>query len=282
MDVIKKKTIEHGAISPFDFRISYVEITRDSPENQYDSHVHSECEIYINLTGDVSFMVEDRIYPILPGNIVITRPYEYHHCIYHSNALHRHFWILFSVGENERFLERFFDRPIGKDNLLTLSADQQTDLTELCHEMIDGKQDEAEQTYRFFRLLHLLNGAEAPVAPTARYPEDVTHSLAYINANYAQPLTVEQLAERVHVSVNTLERHFGEVLHISPSVYLKKKRLSVAAELLHGGATVSEACRESGFSDYSKFIALFKQTYGITPLKYKRRYEKSVSASDKC
>ncbi|MBQ9805265.1 MAG: helix-turn-helix transcriptional regulator [Clostridia bacterium] len=276
MDVIKNRRIEHGAVSPFDFRISYVEITRDSPNNQYDSHVHSECEIYVNLSGDVSFMVEKQIYPILPGNIVITRPYEYHHCIYHSNALHKHFWILFSVGENERLLGRFFDRPIGKGNLLALSAEQQTELTALCHEMIDGKQGAAEQQYRFFRLLHLLNGAQTSLPPLEQERTDVASALDYINTHYASPITVAELAALSHVSVNTLERHFQEILHIPPSVYLKKKRLSVAAELLHRGATVGEACRECGFSDYSKFIALFKQTYGTTPLKYGKQTRKKT------
>jgi len=169
-------------------------------------------------------------------------------------------------------LERFFNRPIGKENLLSLPAEQQAELQALCHEMIDGKQDAAEQQYRFFRLLHLLNGAQASLPPSKQEHTDVAMALDYINTHYASAITVAELAALSHVSINTLERHFGEVLHMPPSVYLKKKRLSVAAALLHRGATVGEACRDCGFSDYSKFIALFKQTYGTTPLKYKQRY----------
>ena len=61
-----------------------------------------------------------------------------------------------------------------------------------------------------------------------------------------------------------------QTLNISPSEYIKKKRLANAAKLLSKGYTVSEASSQSGFSDYSNFIALFKKTYGVTPLKYKK------------
>ena len=78
-------------ISAVDFSISYLKIDATSPLNHNESHIHKECEVYINLSGDVSFEVENRIYPISRGSVIITRPYEYHHCIYRSNALHEYF-----------------------------------------------------------------------------------------------------------------------------------------------------------------------------------------------
>lgn len=274
MDVIEKKQFWHQEMQRFDMKLSYVEITRDSPNNEYNSHVHPECEIYVNLSGDVSFMVENRIYPVLPGSIVITRPYEYHHCIYHSNALHKHFWILFSPNGNEHLLSRFFDRPAGSGNLLLLPSDQQKALFDLCREMLDREDGALLRQYRFLKMLCLLESATpAPTEVTSSYP-DVDTALAYLEKHYALPITVSELAALSHVSVNTLERHFEAVLHLSPSVYLKKKRLGIAAELLYRGATVSEACRNSGFSDDSRFIALFKKTYGVTPLKYREEVRK--------
>ena len=94
---MKLSNHEHfESVKPFDFSATYIEIYADSSENVNYSHIHDECEIYVNLRGDLSFIVENNIYPIKPGDIIITRPHEYHHCVYHSNKLHRHFWILFS------------------------------------------------------------------------------------------------------------------------------------------------------------------------------------------
>ena len=94
-------------VRPFDFSVSYIEIDANSPENVYDDHIHEECEIYINLSGDVSFSVEGAVYPIMPGGVIITRPYEYHYRLYNSNKLHKHFWILFNPSGNEELLNVF-------------------------------------------------------------------------------------------------------------------------------------------------------------------------------
>ena len=271
MEQIRRMTDQCPAFSSFGMQMSYVEIHRDSPENQYDSHVHPECEIYINLSGDVSFMVEKRIYPILPGSIIITRPYEYHHCVYHTNALHKHFWILFSAEGNEAILPIFFNRPLGEGNLLTLQPKEQQELIALCHTMIQRKAMPAERFYQFFQMLHLLDSAQV-VAPNAdSYPPDVAMTLEQINCRFAEPISIGELANAAHVSINTLERHFAELLHMSPTAYLRKKRLAHAAETLYEGGSVMDACVGSGFSDYSNFIALFKRTYGITPLKYQKQ-----------
>jgi len=269
MDLIRESELSYAPMNAFEMKLSYVEITRDSPNNQYNSHVHPECEIYVNLSGDVSFMVENRIYPIVPGSIVITRPYEYHHCIYHNNDLHKHFWILFSPSENQRFLRRFFERRAGNENLLTLSSEQQMELNGLLFEMLEGGESDLQRQYRFLKMLCLLDAATPARLQADVSFSDVERALEHIEQNYAFPITVSALSKLSHVSVNTLERHFEAVLHMSPSVYLKKKRLGIAAELLYKGATVGEACRRSGFSDESRFIALFKKTYGVTPMKYK-------------
>ena len=111
--MIKANTITLPAQDSITFDIKYVDMPPEAADKTNNSHVHPECEIYINLSGDVSFMVEKRIYPITPGSIIITRPYEYHHCIYHSDKPHRHFWILFSApadndGSKSTLYSKFF------------------------------------------------------------------------------------------------------------------------------------------------------------------------------
>ena len=54
----------------------------------------------------------------------------------------------------------------------------------------------------------------------------------------------------------------------------RKKRLANAARLLAMGASVAEASELSGFPDYSNFISIFKKTYGMTPLEYKKSKQK--------
>ena len=275
MIVLKTRTEAFGGINPFEMMASYIEIASKSPLNVYDDHIHNECEIYINLSGDVSFAVENSVYPVMPGGIIITRPLEYHHCIYHTNKLHKHFWILFSASGNERLFDIFYKRELGKNNLLMLPADKTEELFSLCHKLTDESCREAERYYRFFKLIDLLNSANAVNAPDISGGDCIINAISCINNNLSHQISITEIARKCNVSVSTLERRFLQELNISPSAYIKKKRLANAAKLLSEGHSVTEAAQMSGFADCSNFISLFKKNYQITPLQYKKHIIKN-------
>jgi len=270
-EVFYNKNIHCGGLSPFDITVSYGELDGFSSMNTDYSHVHNECEVYIAITGKVSFMVENRIYPVFPGSVVITRPYEYHHCICHTNDTHTHYCIWFPAENNEKLLEIFFNRELGENNLLTLPADKQKAFFSVCNDLMHNSDTEFSKNYNFMRFMHYLNSAETTDIRSNLYPHDVYKTLNYINTKFTEQISIAELAKEAHVSLSSLERHFYDALRMTPSVYLKNKRLSNAAEMLYNGSSVTDACYKSGFSDQSKFITLFKRNYGFTPLQYKKK-----------
>ena len=62
---------------------------------------------------------------------------------------------------------------------------------------------------------------------------------------------------------------------MTPKRYLEDKKLQKACILLKEQRKVIEACFESGFSDYSHFISIFKKNFNTTPMKYKKRCRKN-------
>lgn len=276
---MEEKTLSYSNVSPFEFQIKYVDINSENPANVYDSHSHEECEIYINLTGDVSFMVENRIYPIRSGSVIITRPYEYHHCIYHSNAIHNHFWVLFSAVGNEEMLKLFFNRAQGEKNLIELSEIQKNKVTKLCLKLIRENRSAVASYSDFFTLLSILENADDKTpAVFADVPKDIEIAVEYIGENLGNTFTVSDVANAAHISVNTLERRFAKVLHMTPSGYIKQRRLARATELLSVCSSVGEVCEKCGFCDYSNFISLFRRQFGVTPLKYKNLHCREKSS----
>ncbi len=271
MRTVGRKTFKE--IKSFDFVAVYAEATYDSIHNVFESHIHDKCEIYINISGDVSFVVEGNIYPIKYGDIIITRPFEYHHCVYHSEKVHKHFCISFSPLGNEHLFDMFFKRNIGQENCLNLSPEDTEKLISVCHKLTDEDETPTKNYCNFFDLMNLLYDARAQ-GEREKHFDDVSLAIEYINAEFACPVRISDIAKKAGVSVNTLERHFQSALLVSPREYLKKKRLANATMLLSNGATVTEASEQSGFSDYSSFISLFKTTYGVTPLKYKKSIKK--------
>ena len=71
------------------------------------------------------------------------------------------------------------------------------------------------------------------------------------------------------VSQSTLCRMFRKHLQTTPRLYLESKRLAHSRRLLREGKSVLDACYESGFSDYSNYIRLFKRRFSVTPGQYR-------------
>ncbi len=264
-----------SAMSNMSVQISHISIDMFSSLNQHESHIHKECEIYLNLSGDVSFEVENRIYPISRGSVIITRPYEYHHCIYHSSAPHEHYWATFSAEGNEELLNIFFSRQKGRDNLILLDEEACNRAAELFQKVINGV-DPLGRRIDLLSVLYLLkSGAKGEAVESVKgMPSDVTEALDFMDDRLGEDITVEDIARAAKVSVNTLERHFKDSLNAAPGAVLRKKRLISSLSHLRNGASVAEAAEKSGFADYSNYIQLFRKQFGMTPLQYKKKTKK--------
>lgn len=264
--------ISFEGFSDFEFNIEYSELERKNHFKQIDNHVHSECEIYINLTGDISFMVDNEVYEVERGNAIIVKPDEYHHCIYRSDKLHKHFWILISVNGNENILELFMKKNTS-DSLIITKDEEKEELIEICNKLLDKELDKYERYILFFKLLKLLRDGQKNKNSLYKnnLPEDVIFAMDYINRNLSGNILIKDIATDAFVSVNTLERHFKENLNLSPTEYIKDRRLIEAARLLRLKKSVLEAAMESGFCDSSYFIVCFKEKFKMTPFAYKKK-----------
>lgn len=260
-------------MSKVDFSIYY--INENSSLHQTISHIHKECEIYLNLSGNVSFEVENHIYPVKRGSVIITRPYEYHHCIQHSNEEHEHYWITFSAEQSENFLEMFFNRKKGKNNLIILDEDQLNELCGVMQSLLISQSDSIKRKIDFLRIFQIISESrQQSYSSDEEYlPQDVIKALRYMEEHLTEKINITDICDFCNVSVNTLERHFKEALGISPFSMLRKKRLIESLQYLRYDNSVSDAALKSGFSDYSNYIQLFRKQFGMTPLKYKKQFE---------
>jgi len=260
-------------LSEVNFSITRITLDSNSPLNQNQSHIHSECEIYLNLSGNVAFEVEKHIYPISRGSVIITRPYEYHHCIYRSAGSHDHYWITFSAGENQELLKLFFRREKGADNLLILGEAELTRMCGILDALLEGS-DQLQRQIDFLRLVQLLNSCKraSHTEYMQKMPRDVAAALQYMEDHLGDDLDMPTLAEVSGVSINSLERHFRRELGTTPHAMLRRMRLLDSMKYLREGKTVSEAALKSGFTDYSGYIQMFRREFGMTPRYYKEAY----------
>jgi len=99
----------------------------------------------------------------------------------------------------------------------------------------------------------------------------LTLAKEYISSNYNHNITLEDVAEQACLSVNHLLRTFKEAYDTTPYQFLMQLRLNRAKKLLQTTSySLNEIVGLVGFECPSSFIRLFKHTFNITPLKYKK------------
>lgn len=142
--------------------------------------------------------------------------------------------------------------------------------------------------FKAAELLFLLCGGQLPLAgekPRARYDlyqlEKVRQVRDYLCGHLGEPITIETLARRFHLSPTLLKTCFRQVHGQPLHKYLLECRLRQAAKLLSvSRLPVAQVAEQVGYRSTSQFGAAFKRRYRLSPLQY-RFAAREKSDSDK-
>lgn len=97
----------------------------------------------------------------------------------------------------------------------------------------------------------------------------------FIERHYAHKFTIGQLAEKHHLVRRTLERRFKAATACSIAEYTQKVRVEAAKKDLElGRKSITEVMFDCGYHDPKAFRDVFKKYVGISPLEYRRKYER--------
>jgi AraC-like DNA-binding protein len=97
--------------------------------------------------------------------------------------------------------------------------------------------------------------------------------LVYLRNHYHEPITNQQLACLVHMSVRAFERKFRDSFHLTPQKYLRKFRLRMASRaLVYTNQPLANVALNCGFVDQSHFAREFRRHFGRTPRDYRAHY----------
>lgn len=91
--------------------------------------------------------------------------------------------------------------------------------------------------------------------------------LDFLNDNYMDDLSMEQIASFTGRSLATFKRDFKKISNLTPQKWLIKKRLEMAyIKLKEENKKVQDVCTEVGFKNLSHFSTAFKKQYGVSPV----------------
>ncbi|KRA01948.1 AraC family transcriptional regulator [Achromobacter sp. Root565] len=100
--------------------------------------------------------------------------------------------------------------------------------------------------------------------------------LQAILAEPAAPWSMQDMADRVHMSKATFHRRFTLQSGTTPAQLLQLLRMRVARRLLDQGMGIQEAAERVGYQSQAAFSRVFQRTEGVAPSALRRRRPTSV------
>ena len=115
-------------------------------------------------------------------------------------------------------------------------------------------------------------------SPQKQHQDDlIRQAQDYIEKNYQEKITIDELASRLAISRRNLERRFKKVTYNSIVEYVQRVRIEAAKMTLEREReNVNEAMYRAGYTDIKAFRTTFKKLTGLSPLEYKNKYSKGA------
>jgi transcriptional regulator GlxA family with amidase domain len=107
--------------------------------------------------------------------------------------------------------------------------------------------------------------------------EIVKKAQTYIEDNYHEKISVEDLSQRFAVGRRNFDRRFIKATGNTPVEYLQRVKIESAKKALETTRkTINEVMYEVGYSDVKAFREVFKKITGVSPVEYKNKYNKEA------
>jgi AraC-like DNA-binding protein len=118
--------------------------------------------------------------------------------------------------------------------------------------------------------IRLLQGPEgerlAGIGRADAHVSRVAKAIAWLKENHSEPLRIEDLARRVHMSASSFHHHFRGLTAMSPLQYQKQLRLQEARRLmLAEGTDAATASHRVGYESPSQFSREYARQFGASP-----------------
>lgn len=234
-------------------------------------HIHDSYEAYVHVSGSGAFLVNNLLYPLRRGDIIFTRPGDVHVLIIQEPCLAEHYCLWLDSACGDSLIPQARHPDFGSH--LHVSGAEGDQMLGWFQKLTAGDpQSPLERAAIVLQIVLLLSRTnEGGLHSSSTLSPGMQDILDYMHSSLRDIGSIQDIAAHFHISTATLNRWFRQQIHVSPQEFLRAKRLACARQCLDSGATVTESCMRSGFSDCSYFISVFRQTFGMTPRRYQHR-----------
>ena len=110
--------------------------------------------------------------------------------------------------------------------------------------------------------------------------EEIKNAQDFIENNYTEKISVDQLADRASVGRRSFERRFKKATNNTVVEYIQRVKIEAAKRNFESSRkNINEVMFDVGYTDTKAFRTVFKKITGLTPVEYRNKYNKQVMAS---
>lgn len=254
-------------------------------------HAHNGYEFHFPCSSVGICVVDGQQLEFVPGKLTIIRPGAYHYI--RSTQTAEYWRMILSVDETylaelaaqepvvAALTERWFAAEQVGAAQLFVEAKEERDAIQYLLSTIERELEQRRPHFqlivkaRLLELFALLGRQEAPdlskrVMVPAAYRQLMTEVADYISDRHTETLSMDELADRFHLSKSYLHKLFKQHTGLTPNQYQLLQRINHAKALL--GETdepITDIALRLGFGEMAYFSRCFKEATGVTPSFYR-------------
>lgn len=241
-----------------------IEIKRcENRIHAYKSHFHNEISIGLVETGASTSKIDNKSYEIASNTILIIPAKMVHKCTPHNYKK----WSFKMIYINENLFKTAFNKK-GSDlrfSHMKLNEAAFKNITKFI-DNFEGCSMDIEKESMFLKYIYpVINVENTSVLKNF----SLKRVKEYIDDNYLNNITLDDLTKINNVSKYSLIRQFEKQYGLSPHKYIMNLRINYAKKIIRANEDFAYVAIESGFYDQSHFTKYFKEYTGVTPMEYR-------------
>lgn len=237
-------------------------------------HTHnSSVEILHVIKGNGVIVIGDSLYPLRDNCIYFIKQPLLHHSAPENCDTY-----LRSVANISYDYIHPLAKITGFDKILTTLCDNVCTVLDISDsEYIDKEFKKLKSETKSERSVALINILSClSKVKKAKYNLDnqITGVIDYINENLSEKITLDMIGKKFHISKYYLCHIFKETTGMSIMSYILNQRIAYAKNLIiNTDETISEIAIASGFSCFSYFSRIFKESEKLSPREFRNKYK---------
>lgn len=269
------------------YTIKHIEVQNGQPDILF--HWHPEMEVILVREGEARIHIDYDRFVSQPGDLILVRPNGLHsiHPIdqqpHITDSLIFHLDIIGAANLDQTSIN--YLKPLQNANYKFITRIQPQDpgyddIRATFEEILQVDQDKAnyyelalksQLSHLIYQLYHYDYVREKTTDDTYRKSEKLRQIIEYIHRNFANPITIAELAKVINYSETHFMTFFKQQTGSSTMDFIIQHRLYKASQALKDTVKpILTIAEEVGFNNLSNFNRQFRKYYHQTPRQYRQ------------